>query len=123
MSKGKAVTLAVFTAWPFLYFILFFCMVFGMSFSDLSGGDSSGLPLAFKIIFPLHLLTMLEMIILLVIYIVYLFKSDRVAQDKKVLWAVVLFLGNIIAMPIFWYLYIWKEPNNRNQNVGMTRPS
>jgi hypothetical protein len=26
-----------------------------------------------------------------------------------VLWAVVLFLGNMIAMPVFFYLYIWPD--------------
>jgi len=25
------------------------------------------------------------------------------------LWANVIFLGDMIAMPIYWYLYIWKE--------------
>ncbi len=39
----------------------------------------------------------------------YLFKTDVVPQDKKALWAVVLFLGNMISMPIFWYLYIWTK--------------
>ena len=53
---------------------------------------------------------MLEIIALLVIYVAYLFKTDRVGQDKKALWAVVLLLGNIVAMPVFWYLYIWKKP-------------
>lgn len=111
MSKGKAITLAVFTVWPLLYFILFFCIMFGLVMSDFSGEHSSGPPLAaFKIIFILHILPILDGFVLIVIYMVYLFKSDRVAQDKKALWAVVLFLGGMIAMPIFWYLYIWREP-------------
>ena len=61
------------------------------------------------IIFPLHFLTMLEIIVLLVIYIGHLFRTDRVPQDKKALWAVVLLLGNMIAMPVYWCLYIWTE--------------
>jgi len=61
------------------------------------------------VLFPLHFLTMLEILALLVIYIMHVFKTDSVPQDKKALWAVVLFLGNMIAMPIYWYLYIWKE--------------
>jgi hypothetical protein len=40
---------------------------------------------------------------------VNVFRNDRVDKDKKVLWAVVLFMGNMIAMPIYWYLYIWRE--------------
>ena len=111
MTRGRKITLAVFTAWPFLYMILFMCTIFGMMMSDFSGGgQSSGLPTIMMIIFPLHFLTMLEIFVLLVIYMIHVFKTDRVSQDKKALWAVVLFLGNMIAMPIYWYLYIWKEP-------------
>ena len=61
------------------------------------------------VILPLHFLTIFEIFVLSVIYIVHVFKTDRVAQDKKALWAVVLFLGNMIAMPFYWYLFIWKE--------------
>ncbi len=110
MSRQKAITLAVFTAWPLLYMVLFFGAMFAMMMSDLTSlGHSSGPPAILWIIFPLHFLTMLEMVVLLVIYIRHVFKTDRVPQDKKALWAVVLFLGNMIAMPIYWYLYIWPE--------------
>ena len=50
------------------------------------------------------------MFALLFIYIKNVFKNERISQDKKALWVVVLFFGNFIAMPIYWYLYIWKEP-------------
>jgi hypothetical protein len=53
---------------------------------------------------------MLAIMALTVFYIVNVFRNERVDKDKKVLWAVVLFMGNMIAMPIYWYLYIWKEP-------------
>jgi hypothetical protein len=75
------------------------------------GGEGSGPPMFFLIIFPLHLLTMLWIMALTVIYIVNVFKNDRVDKDKKALWAVVIFLGNMIAMPVYWYLYIWREPS------------
>jgi hypothetical protein len=67
-------------------------------------------PFAVAIFFGMHFFTMIVIFALTAFYIVYLFKTDRVAQDKKALWAVVLFLGNMIAFPVFWYLYIWKEP-------------
>ena len=119
MSSGKKITLAVFTAWPFLYMIFFMCTISGMMMSGFSGGEhSSGPPAIMMIIFPLHFLTMLELFALLVIYIVHLFNTHRVPQDKKALWAVVLFLGNMIAMPIYWYLYIWKEPKQSTPEQG-----
>jgi hypothetical protein len=74
-----------------------------------SGGEGSGPPLPFLVIFPVHLLTMFVILGLTIFYIVDVFRNERVEKDKKVLWAVVLFLGNMIAMPIYWYLYIWKQ--------------
>ncbi|MCE9556131.1 MAG: hypothetical protein K8T91_22510 [Planctomycetes bacterium] len=110
MSKGKAIVLAVFTAWPLLYVFMFFCLIFAIMVSGFSDANrQSGPPAIFWIIFPLHFFTMCEIAVLLVIYIRHVFKTDRVPQDKKALWAVVLFLGNMIAMPIYWYLYIWRE--------------
>jgi hypothetical protein len=110
MSRGKAITLGLFTAWPILYMLLFFCAVFGMMMLAVSGSKlASKQQTIIIIIFLLHFLTMLEMMVLLAIYIYHVFKTDRVPQDQKALWAVVLFLGNCIAMPIYWYLYIWRE--------------
>ena len=109
MSRGKAIALAVFTAWPLLYMVLFFCMIFAMIMLDFQGsGHKSGPPTIFWIIFPLHFLTIVEIFVLLVIYIRDVFRNDRVPKDKKSLWAVVLFCGNMIAMPVYWYLYIWR---------------
>jgi hypothetical protein len=121
MSRGKAITLAVFTVWPIVYMLIFMSAIFGMMIFEFVGrGQSSGPPTIIMIIFPLHFLTMIEMFVLLAIYIVDVFKTDRVPQDKKALWAVVLFLGNMIAMPIYWYLYIWREriQTTLEQSVG-----
>jgi hypothetical protein len=45
---------------------------------------------------------------LVVFYVVHVTKSTLVAPDRKMLWALALFGGNIIAMPIYWYLYVRK---------------
>jgi hypothetical protein len=111
MKKSSKILVGIATLWPFLYMVFFFLVVFSsVFFMNSSRGPESGPPLLFLVIFPLHLLTMLGIIGLSIFYIVNVFRNDRVDKDKKVLWAVVLFLGNMIAMPIYWYLYIWKEP-------------
>lgn len=55
----------------------------------------------FKIILPLHLGTMILLMVLLAIYIVNVFKNNTVESDKKALWAIVLFFGNIISMIVY----------------------
>lgn len=64
----------------------------------------------FLILLPLHLFTMVLSFALAGIYIANIFRNDRVAADKKALWAVVVFIGYSIAQLIYWYLYIWREP-------------
>lgn len=110
MKKSSKILLGFATLWPFLYMVLFFVFVFAsILFMPTSGSPESGPPMFFFVIFPLHLLTMLWIMGLTVFYMVNVFRNDRVDKDKKVLWAVVLFLGSMIAMPVYWYLYIWRE--------------
>jgi hypothetical protein len=105
MGRGAALLLAVLTAWPPVYCVFFMLFIFRtMAFGF---GDGEG-PDMFTVIFPLHFLTMLIGLVLLVVYIVHLFKADNVPGNQKALWAVVLFMGGMIAMPIYWYLHIWR---------------
>lgn len=110
-SKRKKVLLGIATFWPLIYLAIFFIFTayqFFVAFTN-PPSEENGIPITFSIIFILHFMTMILMFILIIIYIRNVFKNDRIHKDKKGLWAVVLFLGNIIAMPIYWYLYIWKD--------------
>jgi hypothetical protein len=109
MKKPTKVLLGLATLWPFFYLILFFVVIFS-TIVFVPGSGEPGPPPLIALILPLHLFTMLAGIALIVFYIVNVFKNDRVEKDKKALWAVVLFMGSMIAMPIYWYLYIWREP-------------
>jgi hypothetical protein len=114
MNKPAKIALAVASVWPFVWMFIFMMFIFGMMFFMSSHSEMSDrhqrMPLPVMLLFAGHFLTMLFIFALTAFYIVYLFKTDRVPQDKKALWAVVLFFANIFAFPIFWYLYIWREP-------------
>ena len=109
MKKPTKVLLGLATLWPFFYLILFFAVIFS-TVVFMPGSGEPGPPPLIALILPLHLFTMLAGMALMVFYIVNVFRNDRVDTDKKALWAVVLFMGNMIAMPIYWYLYVWREP-------------
>lgn len=106
MNKTKALVLAAFTVWPVAY-MLFFMATVASSFVLMRSG-SNQMPSFFGVLIVLHFFTMAEMVGLLVFYISHLFRTEAVAQDKKALWAVVLFMGNALSMPVYWYLYVWK---------------
>ena len=110
MTKPTKILLGLATLWPFFYMVLFFVFVFSSVLFLSSPGSEAGEPVAFVTLFVLHLITMFVTLALTVFYIVNVFRNERVDKDKKVLWAVVLFMGNMIAMPVYWYLYIWNEP-------------
>lgn len=106
MKKTTNLLLGLATLWPCAYMVLFFLFIFSTIL--FAPGSGTGTPIGFATIFALHLLTMLVIAALTVFYMVNIFKNDRVDKDKKVLWAIAIFLGNMIAMPIYWYLYFWK---------------
>lgn len=112
IAKPWKIVLAVLSILPIFYMFFIFAFIaftMGTTFSG-KPPDKSTFDF-FPVVFIMHFGVMLLCFALLAFYIFYLFKSDRVPQDKKALWAVVLFLGSFLAMPIFWYLYVWREPS------------
>ncbi len=113
MTKGGKIALGAATFWPLAYMIIFLAVVFGLAFA-FAGREMpapEGPPAWLLAVFALHALTILWTLGLTIFYMIDAFRNERVAQDKKVLWAVMLFFGNMIAMPVYWYLYIWREPD------------
>ncbi len=115
MGKSGKLLLGIATLWPIVYMFIFFIFIFSTMFFRPDPGTGNGLPAMFALIFGLHILTILLIMGLTVFYIVDVFRNNRVDKDKKALWAIVIFLGNLIGMPIYWYLYIWKDPVIANQ--------
>jgi len=115
MSKVKKIILGLFTVWPVVYITSVFGYIlshFDTVFSSLNELDNTQMTKMVLTIFTIQFLTIISMFVLLFIFIKNVFKNDRVNQSEKVLWLIVLFFGNMIAMPVYWYLYIWKEPAN-----------
>jgi hypothetical protein len=110
MQKSTKVLLGAASLWPIVYMFLFIGFFFlAVLFGPGPAEPGSGTQPAWALFIGVHLLTMLLILALTVFYIINIFRNDRVEKDKKALWAIVIFMGNAIAMPIYWYLYIWKE--------------
>src|SRR5918994_1931556 len=108
LSRSLIILLGVLTLWPLGYLIAALCGIFGTLFVDAIGGrqPAGQMPGWFTVLIGLHMGTTGLMLALLVGYLVFLVKTDRVPAHKKPLWAVILVLGNAIAMPIFYFLYL-----------------
>jgi threonine/homoserine/homoserine lactone efflux protein len=105
-SRPLALFIGVLSVWPIVYFFLFMA---SMVFMFTSAGTRSPL---FASIFVLHVLTMLLIFALMAVYVFHAFNTDRIANDRRVLWVLVLLLGGLIAFPIYWYLYMWRPDSS-----------
>lgn len=59
----------------------------------------------FLILFPLYLG-------LGIFYLVHIIRNNYFDSEKRILWIVVLFILHAIAMPVYWYVHIWKDDSS-----------
>ena len=121
MSKPVKILLGIATLLPFACIVLFyvsFMAFFCLMASGLARELDARVAAFFFLPFVLYFLAFLAIAALLVVYMMHLFKTRRVPKDQRALWAVVLLLGNMLAMPVYWYLYIWREPAKEIEGVS-----
>lgn len=100
MNKFTKFLLGFLTILPIFYIIYFIWFVtFG----------AIGFSHDYEIVFILHGIFMLLIMALLAFYAIHLIKVKNIAQEQKIIWALVLFMTGIVGMPIYWYFNIWKE--------------
>ena len=71
---------------------------------------SPAFPIGIVTLFGAHILTMFLIMGLMPLYIILAVKSDRLDQTMRIIWVVLFCMLGLFAMPIYWYLYIWREP-------------
>ena len=78
------------TLWPLVHAVLF-----------INDVVPAGLPS-----FLLHLFTIFWALGLLAISFVDIFSNPRLSQTWRIVWVIVLMLGNMLALPVYWLLYL-----------------
>jgi hypothetical protein len=105
-SKSTRILIGIGTLWPPIYFVFFMASI-GLSFV-LFGKPSHKPPSidVFKYLFPLHCFTMLLSFGLTAVYIVHAVRNAGLRQEMRLIWIIVLFMGNMFAFPVYWWLYL-----------------
>lgn len=99
MRTVAKLLLGITTTLPLLY-ILYFMSMFG----DLGG--------SMEFMFSLHSATM-ALSLLLTMGLVTHALSSKVEEGKnKLMWALLLMMGNMLFFPIYFYLRIWRQPTS-----------
>ena len=132
MKKSKKIWLGIATIWPVVYILLFFVVVFSFV---IVGALNPGLhapvdnspasiffPVGFMAIFVLHMLTIMGSLALTVFYIIRVFKTEQLDQNMKIMWMLLLFFMGMLAQPVFWYLYIWRDAPSGSKEQKMVGP-
>lgn len=122
IAKPIAVLIGILTAWPIVYILGFMAFIFNSFHRVPAVRDPRAVFQSFQVLMIFHFGTMLIIAALVTFYIVHVFKSSALLGQKQALWAVVLLLGSVIAMPVYWYLYVWREAT-RGDSVPPRPPS
>ena len=111
MTRSNKILLGIATIWQPVYIFLFIAFIFSMMAFSAGQPDPSFGPFfgaGFFVIFIVHFLTIMLGLGLTIYYIIHAIKNDSLESNMKAMWAVLFFIGGIIAEPIYWYLHIWK---------------
>lgn len=93
--------------------------------------DANGVPLVPKIseegvspfavvgfiaVFVIHMLTLVLVLALIAIYVVLAINNQQFDQTKKIIWVVAMCMLTMVAMPVYWYLHVWRKPSAVSRN-------
>jgi hypothetical protein len=51
-----------------------------------------------------------------ILYVIDVYRNKTVKKEQKHLWAGLLFFGNIIVYPFYWYLHVWRKPPRQTED-------
>ena len=113
LNKTAKTAVGIGTLWILFYPVLFIGFMFVIPFGmmEFDGFGSTSPFNSFGFIFPLHCLTVIIMLGLIGFYLVHVIKNTGASEIARILLGIGVFFMPYIAMPAYFYLYIWRtEP-------------
>lgn len=109
LSRVKKLAIGALTAWPLVYMGVFMLAFFATFFRMAGKHAGAGPPAMFGTLFAFHCFTMVVIVGLMVFYIVHIVKSTFEKPEMKIIWLILVLMGGMIAMPVYWYMNIWQS--------------
>ncbi len=107
LVRARILGLGLITLVPLAYLAVYLYVLFPQ-LEDLFGKNPARYDELFNMVLWLHLGTMLLFLLLLAFYVRQARRSPHVPNPRRGRWVALLVIGNMFAMPVFWYLYIWR---------------
>ena len=124
MKKSTKILLGIATIWTiisyFLYFVSFFVYIATMETQEMAGPDLFLSPM-FITMMGFNMLSMFITIALMIYYISHLLKKSQLEKEYRIIWVILILFAGTIAMPVYWFLYIWKTPENQEISNSKTK--
>ena len=111
VDRRLSIPLGVLTIAPFGYLLVYLLYLFPKLHELAVSSSPSGRAFAelSSRMMWYHLATMWLAFLLIGFYVLFAWRSRRVPREKKRPWSVWILVGNLFTMPLFWYLYIWRD--------------
>ncbi len=111
LSRPAKVMLGGLTVVPLAYIVFFVSVVL----SNI-GGPGQGLlsgPGGFAALFVAHGTVMLLIMGQVMLYAIHALTKNPTLTDgtQKAIWALILFMGNMLALPVYFMVYVWPDPD------------
>ena len=58
----------------------------------------------------IHVLAVVFIVVLIMYYIVNVFRNAGISKRGKIAWTIALVLASTVAMPVYWYTYLRSQP-------------
>lgn len=114
MRESTKYVLGAATIWPLLFSVFFVFFVISLfinpPFDTVAADGSVRMPANFYLMMVLNMVTGFLTLGMMVFYIVHAVRNLELTQDRKVLWVLGLFFATILVMPVYFYIYFWREP-------------
>jgi hypothetical protein len=124
LTRAQKVLLGLATAWPPTYIILlrrFYAATFHAFSAAMNGTgslhDFPELPVPFLVHFLMGVLG----VALVTTYVLHAAHNDKLGQNGKAIWAILLFFGNWITMPIYFCIHILPLRDDDGSRAGTTK--
>ncbi len=120
MSKSGKIITGILSFSPLLllvgYFILFFSFFFQL-FMNMGDGSKMADPGAFMVqfmgMFALLFLISILTLGLLIYFIVHINNNKKLDNNEKLIWILVIIFVGMIGKPVYWYMKIWKDEEEK----------
>ncbi|MDH4122204.1 MAG: SND2/TMEM208 family protein [Deltaproteobacteria bacterium] len=116
MTRLTKLVLGVFSFWPLAYAVIFFIQatIYVVTYYfNQNHHPYIEPPFSLMTMVVLHMITMVILAVLLLYYFFLAYTNVRLDNNKRMLWIGFLFFGNLIAMPIYYFIYVWPQPTYR----------